>query len=203
MTKVVVAIEPAEPGTTLTSAAFALIDLGGKSAAQWTEEGANVVTRPLITAAAVPSGDYRLRVAVMDTTGLRGTVDYEFKAGLTQYGPLTFASLMAGALENTTFRPRLTFRPLDGGVAAYLEFYGTLPSGAVLSARVEIAQSENGPALASAPGSVLGAAEATRFVATGGVPLTGLGPGDYLLRVVISVNDKPVGQATRTIRKLS
>jgi hypothetical protein len=55
MTKVVVAIEPAEPGTTLTSAAFALIDLGGKSAAQWTEEGANVVTRPLITAAAVPS----------------------------------------------------------------------------------------------------------------------------------------------------
>ena len=162
-----------------------------------------MVTRPLITAAAVPSGDYRLRVAVMDTTGLRGTVDYEFKAGLTQYGPLTFASLMAGALENTTFRPRLTFRPLDGGVAAYLEFYGTLPSGAVLSARVEIAQSENGPALASAPGSVLGAAEATRFVATGGVPLTGLGPGDYLLRVVISVNDKPVGQATRTIRKLS
>jgi VWFA-related protein len=203
MTKVVVAIEPAEPGTTLTSAAFALIDLGGKSAAQWTEEGANVVTRPLITAAAVPSGDYRLRVAVMDTTGLRGTVDYEFKASLTQYGPLTFASLMAGALENTTFRPRLTFRPLDGGVAAYLEFYGTLPSGAVLSARLEIAQSENGPALASAPGSVLGAAEATRFVATGGVPLTGLAPGDYLLRVVISVNDKPVGQATRTIRKLS
>jgi hypothetical protein len=130
-------------------------------------------------------------------------VDYEFKAGLTQYGPLTFASLMAGGLENTTFRPRLTFGPLDGGVAGYLEFYGTLPSGAVLSAKLEIARSENGPALAGAPGSVLGAAEATRFVATGGVPLTGLAPGDYLLRVVISVNDKPVGQATRTIRKLS
>ena len=202
-TKVVVAIEPGEPGATLTSAAFALIDLGGKSAAQWTEEGANVVTRPLITAAAVPTGDYRLRVAVMDTTGRRGTVDYEFKAGLAQSGPLSFASLMAGALENTTFRPRLTFSPLDGGVAGYLEFYGTLPSGAVLSAKLEIAQSEDGPALASAPGSVLGAAEATRFVATGGVPLTGLAPGDYLLRVVISINDKPVGRATRTIRKLS
>ena len=202
-TKVVVAIEPGEPGTTLTSAAFALIGIGGQSAAQWTEEGANVVTRPLITAAAIPSGDYRLRVAVMDTTGRRGTVDYEFKAGLIQSGPLTFASLMAGALDGKTFRPRLSFAPQDAGVAAYLEFYGTLPSGAVLSAKIELAKSEDGPALASAPGSVLGAAEATRFVATGGVPLTGLAPGDYLLRVVISVNDKPVGRATRTIRKLS
>lgn len=202
-TKVVVAIEPGEPGTTLTSAAFALIGIGGQQAAQWTEEGANVVTRPLITAAVVPTGDYRLRVAVMDTTGRRGTVDYEFRAGLTQSGPLTFATLMAGALEGTTFRPRLSFAPQDAGAAGYLEFYGTLPSGAVLSARLEIAKTEDGPALASAPGSVLGAAEATRFVATGGVPLSGLAPGDYLLRVVISVNDKPVGRATRTIRKLS
>jgi len=201
--KVVVALEPADAGTTLTSAAFALIDLGGKSAAQWTEEGANVVMRPLVTAAAVPEGDYRLRVAATDVAGRKGTVDYEFHAALTTSGPLSFATLMAGWLDRGTFRPRLSFGSDDTVAAGYLEFYGTLPSGSELSAKLEIAQTEDGPALVTTAGSVLGAAQATRFVATGGVSLAGIAPGDYILRLVISINDKPVGRATRTIRKLS
>lgn len=203
MAKVVVAIETADPAFTLTTAAFALIDLGGRSAAQWTEQGANVVTRPLVTAAAVPLGDYRLRVAVMDTAGRRGTVDYEFKAALTEAPPLSMASVMTGWLDKGIFRPRLLFGAADTSIAGYLEFYGNLPSGAELSSRLEIAQTEDGPALATAPGSVLGAAQATRFIATGGVPLAGIGPGDYVLRVLLFINDKPAGKATRTVRKLS
>ena len=201
--KVVVALEPSDAGTTLTQAAFALINLTGGSAAQWTEEGANVVNRPLVTAAAVPMGDYRLRVAAMDTAGRKGTVDYEFSAALTQSGPVSLASMMAGWLDKGTFRPKLVFGPADSTVAGYLEFYGSLPSGAELSARLEIAQTENGPAIATAPGSVLGAAQATRFVATGGIPLGPIAAGDWVLRLVISINSKPVAQATRTIRKLS
>jgi VWFA-related protein len=199
--KVVVALEPGEDAATLTSAAFALIDVQGKSAAQWTEEGANVVTRPLITAAAVPTGDYRLRVAAVDTAGRRGTVDYEFRADLLQSGPVSLGTLMAGALDRGNFRPSLIFAPGDQGAAGYLEFYGSFASGAELSARFELAAGADAPALVSAPGSVLGAAQATRFVATGAVSLAQLAPGDYVLRAVISVDNKPVATARRTIRR--
>ena len=199
--KVVVAVEPGEDSATLTSAAFALIDVQGKSAAQWTEEGANVVTRPLLTAAAVPPGDYRLRVAAMDAAGRRGTVDYEFRADLIPAAPLTFGTLMGGWIDRGTFRPRLLFGPDAPAVAGYLEFYGTLPSGAELSVRFELAASPDGPALATAPGSVLGSQQVTRFVATGAMSLTNVAPGDYVLRAVLSIDGRPAGVARQTIRR--
>ena len=200
--KVVVAVEPLESTVTLAAAAFALIDVRGDSAAQWSEEGAAIVARPVLTAAAVPPGDYRLRVAATDTTGRRGTVDYEFTAALTDAPPITMGTLMAGWLDQGTFRPRLIVDGSVPDVTGYLEFYGSLPSGAVLSARFEVAAGPDGPALATAPGSVLGSPQATRFVATGTVPLTKIGRGDYVLRAVISINDRPAGTAHRTIRRM-
>jgi VWFA-related protein len=207
--KIVVATEPAE-GATLKSAAFALINLQGQAAAQWTEDSANVVTRPLLTGAAVPPGDYRLRVVAVDSTGRRGAVDYEFTARLTEpettptsaAAPRVSAStLMVGWSDQGNFRPRLLFAADASTVTGYLEFYASLPSGSVLTATFEIADSADGPALFSAPARILASPQATRFVMTGDVPAARVVPGDHLLRALISVNDKPVLRASRTFRK--
>ena len=206
--KIVVAAEPAE-GATLKSAAFALINLQGQAAAQWTEDGASLVTRPILTGAAVPPGDYRLRVVAVDSTGRRGAVDYEFAARLVEpaaaaapaAGSVSASTLMIGWSDRGNFRPRLLFAPDATAVTGYLEFYGDLPSGSVLTASFEIADSPEGPALASVPARVLASPQATRFVITGDVPAARVAPGDHLLRVLISVNDKPVLRTSRTFRK--
>jgi len=199
--KIVVATEPTDTATTLKSAAFALVSLDGTSAAKWSEEGASVVNRPLITGAAVPPGDYRLRVVALDSSGRRGAVDYEFVARLTEAAPIEVATPMVGESDQGNFKPRMVVESDLAAVNGYVEFYGTLPSGSALTANFEVADRPDGPAIAAASGRVLASAQATRFVATGEVPLDKVGPGDHLLRIVLLVNDKPVTQVSRTFRK--
>ena len=201
LVKIVVVVEPTEATTTLTSAAFALINLQGQAAAQWTEEGAILTARPVLSGASVPPGDYRLRVVAVDAAQRRGAVDYEFAARLTGGAPVTFGSLMVGSNEQGRFRARLLFEPGVETLTGYTEFYGTLPSGSSVTAKFEIAGSADGPALSSAAGVIQATSVASRFIVTGDVPAAGIGPGDHLLRAVISVNDKPVGRILRTFRK--
>jgi len=198
--KVVVAVEPVESAATLTSAAFALVDISGERAAQWSEDGANVVRRPLLTGAAVPPGDYRLRVAAVDTTGRRGVVDYEFTAALTEAAPLSLGTLMLGWSDNGTFRPRLLLEPGATSVTGYVELYGVMPPGSSIGVSFEIAAGPDGVPLASAPGRLLASADRDRLVATGEIPLDGRAPGDYAVRVTVSVNGKVAGTAWRTLR---
>ena len=199
--KIVVVVEPTEATTTLTSAAFALINLQGQAAAQWTEEGATLTARPVLSGASVPPGDYRLRVVAVDAAQRRGAVDYEFTARLTDAAPITFGSLMVGSNEQGRFRARLLFEPGVETLTGYTEFYGTLPSGSSVTAKFEIADSPDGPALASAAGVIQATSVPSRFIVTGDVPAARIGPGDHLLRAVISVNDKSVGRILRTFRK--
>ena len=136
--------------TSLTGiVAFAVINTQGQVVAEWTEEGGAVVVRPLVTAAVVPPGDYRLRVAAVDTTGRRGAVDYEFAAAT-----------------------------LDLPIAP-----GAQP-------------------LISAPANVLLSADPDRRVATGDIELKSVTPGDYVLRLVVKLDERVIGQATRVIRVL-
>ena len=154
LVKIVVVVEPTEATTTLTSAAFALINLQGQAAAQWTEEGAILTARPVLSGASVPPGDYRLRVVAVDAAQRRGAVDYEFAARLTGGAPVTFGSLMVGSNEQGRFRARLLFEPGVETLTGYTEFYGTLPSGSSVTAKFEIADSADGPALSSAAGVI-------------------------------------------------
>jgi VWFA-related protein len=200
--KIVVAVEPLEPGTTLTSAAFALFDTKGRAAAMWNEEGANVVLRPLLTAAALPAGEYRLRVAAVDTLGRRGAVDYEFMAGLTKADPVALGTLMLGAAEQGAFKPRLSAGPTTTSVTAYLELYGDPPIGTKLNVTLELAATPDGPALASAVATLLVArAEPDRRVATGEVPIALAPVGDSVIRAVVTLDGKVIGRVWRTLRK--
>ena len=198
--KIIVAVEPADATTSLTSAAFALINAQGRVVAEWTEEGAAVVLRPLVTAAVVPPGDYRLRVAAFDTAGRRGAVDYEFTAGLTTADSLQLGTLMAGIAERGSFKPRLQFDVATyASATGYIEIYGAAPAGA-LTATLELAVAANAQPLASAALNVLGTADADRKVATGDIPIGTVTPGDYVLRAVVKLDGKAVGQTVRTIR---
>lgn len=199
--KVVVALEPADPAATLTSAAFAMINVNGQIVAEWNEEGAGVVLRPLVTAAVVPPGDYRLRAAAVDSTGKRGAVDYEFTAGLSSADPLKLGTLMAGIADRGNFRPRLQFAAASG-VTGYVEIYGTPPPGGTIAAAFELSIAPDGPALASGTANVLMSSDADRLVATGEIPLAAVAPGDYVLRAIVKLDGRVVGQAARTIRVL-
>jgi len=148
----------------------------------------------------VPPGEYRLRVAAVDTTGRRGVVDYEFSATLTGASPLSFGTLMLGWSDNGTFRPRLLLEPGAASVTGYVELYGVLPPGSTISAVFEIANGPDGPPLTSAPARLLASADSDRLVVTGEVPVEGRPPGDYAVRVVVTVNGQPAGRAWRTLR---
>ena len=201
--KVVVAVEPADSATTLNAAAFAMINTQGQVVAEWTEEGGAVIVRPLVTAAVVPPGDYRLRVAAVDTTGRRGAVDYEFAATLTPAEPLRLGTLMAGVAERGNFRPRLQFDlTATPSVTGYVEIYGTPPTGATLTATLELAIAPSAQPLASAPANVLLSADPDRRVATGDIELKSVTPGDYVLRLVVKLDERVIGQTTRVIRVL-
>ena len=198
--KVVIALEPADAATTLTSAAFAVINVNGQIVAEWTEEGAGVVLRPLVTAAVVPPGDYRLRAAAVDTTGRRGAVDYEFAATLAGAEPFKLGTLMAGIADRGSFRPRLQFSATNASATGYVEIYGSPAPGASVTATLELALAADAPALASGTANILMSTDADRRVATGDVPIAGVAPGDYVMRAVVRLDGRVVGQATRTIR---
>jgi len=200
--KLVIAVEPIEPTATLTSAAFALIDTKGRIASQWREEGANVVVRPLLTAAALPPGEYRLRVAASDTLGRLGAVDFEFKAELGSASPLTVGTLMLGTTEQGAFRPQLATSAKEQTVTGYVELYGDPPVGAKLTVTLELAASPTGPALDSGVTQLLIArTETDRRVATGQVSIARAPLGDSVVRAIVSMDGKEIGRVWRTLRK--
>lgn len=199
--RIVVAVEPSDAMSTIVRAVFALIDSQGKSGAEWSEDGAALASRPIVTAAAVPPGDYRLRVVAVDPTGRMGTVDYEFTAELTETPAVAMSTMMTGSITQGGFRPALLAPVSDPTVTGYFEFYGRFASGDVLSVRFEAAATADGPALASAGGSVVGTTVPTRFIATGDIPLRGITAPDLVIRAILSINDRPVGRVVRTLRR--
>ena len=199
--RIVVALETGDASTALTSAAFALVDVKGQRAAEWTEEGENVVRRPLLTAAAVPPGEYLLRVTAIDTAGRLGAVEQDIVATLTPATPFTFGPLMLGWNEAGAFRPRLLFDAAAQELAAYLELYGSPPAGTPFGVVFEIAATADGPAIVSAGAQLFASSDPDRRVASGTLAISGLAPGDYVVRALATVNGATVGRTLRTLRK--
>lgn len=196
--KVIALFEPADPAVKLTSAMIALVD-GNKIAAQWTAQGAELERMPVMTALPVTAGTYRMRVAAIDASGRAGAVDYPLQAEMTVADPLTLSALTLGVAQNG-FAPRLLFGPADQSAAGYLEIYG-VPKGANVTGTIELAPSEDAPAMATTPATIRPAAAEDMRVVFGGFSIGGLQPGDYVMRIVVSVDGKAVGRAMRTLRK--
>lgn len=196
--KVVAIAEPMDPSVRFTSAAMGLVDSRGKMSKQWTANKDDLKSGMLVSAFPVPPGAYRLRVAAIDSNGRHGTVEYPFTADLTTAGNLKLSAIALGVSRDGSFQPKMIFGAEPAAIA-YLEVYGRSPAPVV---RLELAESEEGPALVSAPARLTETEDPERRVAVGALPLTGIFPGDYLVRVVITNDGRPVARATRTLRKV-
>ena len=199
--RVVVVVESPDPSTRFSALAFSLAEPSGKTIAEWTADATQLAARPVVSATMVPPGNYRLRVAASDARGRLGAVNHDFSAGLVPAGSLHVGGLMLGVTsQGGAFRPRLIFVEGDEDVTGYVELYGAGAASGV-SAAWELAASEDGPALASAAGTISGTADADRIVASGVLPISARAPGDYFVRASISVNGVVVGRLSRVLRK--
>jgi hypothetical protein len=197
--KVVAVAEPLDRLAAITSAAFGLIDSRGRLVAQWTANERELSRSPVASAGLAAPGSYRLRVAALDSLGRRGAADYEFDAQVTGGGPFELSALVLG-VSRGGFLPRLQFDD-DPTAMGFLEVFGAVPAQAALGVSFELATTPDAPALVRVPGIVVETRQPDLRRASGVVPLAGIAPGDYVVRAVISIDGKPAGQVTRTLRK--
>lgn len=197
--KLLVLFEPVESSVVVKSAIVGLYDSKGKLTVQGTGEAANLGRTPSMIAVLASPGVYRMRVAAVDASGRAGTVDSEINVSLTRADPLQLGTLVLGVSDAGSFAGRLSFST-ESAAISYLEVYGAAVTGQ-LSAVVEIAESETGPSLADGSTKVLGDGADGHRVILGGIPITQLRAGDYVVRMVVSLDGKPVGRVVRTLRK--
>jgi hypothetical protein len=196
--RVVVMVEPVETASALKAAAVALYDETGKLVVQASADREGLARTPPMIAMVAKKGTYRLRVAATDAAGRAGAVDSTLDVKLVGSGPLTLSSLVLGVAEEGRFAGRLQFYDEPTAVA-YLEIYG-VPKG-VLSADLELAGSEGGPAAVRGAMRITGEPADDQHVALGGIPIGSLPPGDIVIRAVVSLDGVPVGSVLRLLRK--
>ncbi len=198
--KVIALFEPIDPSVKLSSATIGLFDTKGKLTAQWTAQEADFGRSPVTAALTVVPGNYRMRVAAIDSTGRGGTADYQLQAEMTIAEPLMLSTLVVGAPKAGSFAPQLHFGPSDAAAAGYLEIYG-VPKGGTVTVSLELAPTEDAPAIGSTSAQVVAGETEDMRRAVGGFSITGLEPGDHVMRAVVSLDGKVVGRAVRTMRK--
>jgi hypothetical protein len=198
--KVVALFEPIEPSAKLSAAAIGFYDEKGTLKAQWTAQPAELAKSPVPAALVVPAGAYRARVAATDASGRAGTTDFDLQAQLRSLATFRASALMLGVPQNGAFAPKLQFGA-DQAAVGVLEVYG-VPKGAAVAVRLELAESEQGAALANATTNVAQGPGEDGRTAFGGFAIGALQPGDYLLRAIVTVDGKEIGRATQTLRKV-
>lgn len=199
MVKILSVLEPIEPDVKFAAAMFGLIDTRNRLVAQWTANDRELVASPVITAGEAAPGPYRLRVAAIDTNGRRGTAEFEFTARLIEAGSLAVSDMALGVSRDGSFAPKLVFGN-DQASVGYFEIYGRLPKSDSVTVRLEIAGSTDDRALTTAVARVVPQGDERR-IAIGALPIASLPPGEYVVRAIVSVDGRPVGRVTRTLRK--
>ncbi len=197
--KVFALAEPIDPSVTFKAAAAALYDPLGKLVSQWTARGEDLQRSPMAAAIPVPAGQYRLRVAAVDTAGRAATADYELNVGTATAGPAQLGGLMMGVAGTQGFSPILRITDQQEVVAVF-ELYGR-PAGP-FGAIVEILDSPTSTTpVVNAPPQASATNVPDKFLFMATLPVAALKPGDYVLRVQLAFEGQPTGVLTQTIRK--
>ena len=171
-----------------TKVAFQAQDVAGK-------EGTDTT---VVTAAQLPPGRYRLRLAAFDAAGRTGTVELPVTVGLRAAGPLQFSDLIVG-VSHQAFAPAVHTRagqPLD----TLLELYSADPAlfGSV-TVTCEVRKGGDPAVVASTVSALRQTELERRLLAQGQVTTAGWLPGEYTVSAVISVNGTPTGRVSRSI----
>lgn len=196
--KVVIVAETLGTGT-MTSAAFALINERGGQGAEWTADAADLAASPVVAAAAVQPGRYRVRVAAADALGRSGAVDVPLTADLTALPPLLASALMPGRLAGGSFQPRLDFSG-DTEITGLVELYNVPLLTAAPAVQLELATTPDGPALATAEMASAPTATPDRRIARGTVHVPpGTAGGTLILRARVLLDGRAVGVVVRPV----
>ena len=157
-------------------------------------------------AAVAPPGNYTVKVAVVDESGRRGSVERTITARLKGFGQLHATDLLLAdnTAQNAGDAPPPVAADLNGDqLHAYLELLSEAPEQLTnATVTIEVARSEAGNAIESAPARLQAAeiAGGRRRTAEAGLPIGLLPPGEYVARAVISVSGRRLGQVIRPFR---
>jgi hypothetical protein len=196
---VLVQAEPVDPTVKITSMKVGFFDANNKGGST---DPKQIATYPITVPMSVAPGQYRVRVAAQDSAGKSGAVDVSLNTTLVTAGPLKLSNLLIGAPQGDNgLRPQLTFTN-EPEIRVFFEMYGPLTAG--ISAKFEVAKSDNGPAIETYMVAGGGATnEPDKFQVFGKIPIDKLAPGDWVVRAVVQMEGQPEGKAIRTFRKLA
>ncbi len=199
---IVVVAESVDPAISLGQVAFGLIDTAArKIPLAWPVPAAGLSNDRATSGGVLPPGTYRVRVAAISKDGRRGAAEYEFVAGLATTTPIEVGDLMVGQSQpDGSFQPQLLFgaRP---AATAYVELQGALARGTAISATFDLAQTLDGPTLASTSGIIVPAEKVpNRWSARAVIPIGNMATGEYIVRASIKVDGAIVAQPTRALR---
>jgi hypothetical protein len=195
--KLVGLVEPVDPSVKIAAAAAGVYDTKGRLLAQWTARPEELQRSPFAAALVVPAGLYRVRVAAVDAQGRVATSDYDINAEMVSAGVAHLGGLLVGT-TSPAFMPQLQFSK-EPEATVYFELYGR-PAGP-FEAIVELAETLQGPAIASVVPTPAATAIQDKFLFTAKLPIASIKPGDYVVRAKITFPGQPTGLLLRTIRK--
>jgi hypothetical protein len=182
-------------GATARAVGFVVTNDRGEAQASSLDTSPSAAT-PYVGAALVDPGTFNLKLAVVDERGRRGSVEHRFDARLRAGGPFRFSDVvLADGAVGKDLVPAIEPRVSREVVTGYLEIYASDPDRFErTSAAFEIARDADAPVLAGSPAVLAETADARWRVVQGSVPVTGLDPGEYVLRSVVSVAGRPVAR---------
>ncbi len=195
--KVVAVAEPLDPAVKLNAAVVGVYDAKGKLVAQSSAQPEMLARMPMMFAAVVPPGRYRIRFAATDSAGRGGSADQELPIELATAGALKMSALLLG-VDAGGFRPVLEFKDEPAALATF-EVYGKPPAS--LPLRMELAATVDGPPIQQVPPAGTGTKDPDRFIISGTFQLGTLAPGDYVVRAIVGSPETGEARLTRTLRK--
>jgi hypothetical protein len=193
--------DSSDPSATFAEASIILFDTTGKARAQWTGQPAAFKGGPVVAMFAAPGpGTYRMRLAVIDTSGAAGAISEDVRVEASNAGTPAASALALGTPARGVFSPRLQFVDEEVAMAA-VEVYG-LTKAANVTASFEFAASEDGPAVATLPGTIQAPRDDMRMAFVS-IPLEQMPAGDVVVRAVIAVDGQPLAaRPVHTLRKV-
>jgi VWFA-related protein len=148
----------------------------------------------------VDPGAYSLTIAAVDGDGRRATVEHGFEARLNSIGQLRLSDVMLAEPPATgrTVTPAVDGRITSDTLVAYQELYSVAePQLGMASLTLEVARDEKSRALESAPMHFVGGETRGIRSAEASVPVALLADGDYVARMMIAQNGRPIGSIVR------
>jgi VWFA-related protein len=150
----------------------------------------------------VPPGEYRLKLAAIDDLGRRGSVEHTVIALPLQMGSLVVGDLFLAdaSTAQSGLRPAANVAVGSANLQTALSVHAAdVAELGRLRILMEIAESEDGPALASADARLAAGdrVDMRNRLAQVAVPLPTLTAGRYLARAVLSLEGERIGRVIR------